>query len=47
MRARGGFQKELRLLFVGVGSFYGAPASATIGHRGRLRGAASCAGSMG
>jgi hypothetical protein len=31
------------LLFAGVNSCYGAPASAMIGSRGRLRGEASCA----
>jgi hypothetical protein len=47
MGARVGFQRGLALLFAGVVLVYGAPGSATIGRRGRLRGAALCAESKG
>jgi hypothetical protein len=43
MGERIGFQRGPRLLFAGVGSVYGALASATIGRRGWLRGTASYA----
>jgi hypothetical protein len=44
MNGRGGFQGVFRALYAEVGLVYGAPGVETIGHRGRLSGAALCTG---